>query len=327
MRNVLIASGPIRHQAGRFREILTEAGFEPVDPDGDWTLSPDELRAHLPSVVATIAGGERLDGALLERAKDLRVIARTGVGYDAVDLDAATRFGIAVTITPGVNQDAVAEQAFALLFATVRRVVQNDQDIRAGGWDRTLVPPMRGMRLGLIGYGRIGRAMVPRAGAFQMNVVAYDPAVPASELESQGVRPLALDELLATSDVVSLHLPLNPETLHFMNARRFAQMKPGSYLLNTARGGVVDEPALADALMSGHLAGAGLDVLSSEPPPKDHPLLKIPSAVMSPHIAGIDRKSMFDMAEMAARTVVEMARGEWPDECVVNRAVRDRWKW
>jgi phosphoglycerate dehydrogenase-like enzyme len=307
--------------------LLEEAGFEILEPPGGETLTREELHRYLPDCVASVAGGEALTADVLAHAPLLRVIARTGVGFDAVDLSACDRQGIVVTITPGVNQDAVAEQGFALLLAVVKRVPWNDRDVRAGGWDRTLVPPIRGMRLGLVGLGRIGRAMVPRAKAFAMDVVACDPIADSCVFEQCGVTCLSLDELLATSDAVSLHMPLSSETRHFMNRERFAKMKKGSYLINTSRGGLVDEGALREAIESGRIAGAGLDVLSSEPPSRDHPLLPLAQVVISPHIAGIDYKSMFDMAEMAARTIIELRNGHWPAECVVNSRLAPGWKW
>jgi phosphoglycerate dehydrogenase-like enzyme len=328
MNRVLISSGPIRNQPGSFREILRDAGFEPVDPPGDHTLTEAELGSYLPKVVAMIAGGEAITAELMSRASGLRVIARTGVGYDAVDLDAARRHGIVVTFTPGLNHAAVAEQAFALLLAVVKRVVSNDRTIRAGGWDRTLVEPIRDRVLGLVGMGRIGRAMAPIARAFQMNVLAYDPLSRDDRFNAEhGVQQVELEDVLSGADFLSLHLPLTAETRHFLDRAKIGRMKRGAILINTARGGVVDESALAEALESGQIAGAGLDVLSAEPPRPDHPLLGFPQVVFSPHIAGIDRRSMFDMAERAAWTITELAAGRWPAECVVNPEVRATWRW
>ncbi len=323
MPNALIGSGPLRNQPGRFRDILHEAGFETLDPPGSGALSESELREYLPRCSAIVAGGEPLSAEVLALCPDLRAIARTGVGYDAVNLESANEKAIAVTITPGTNHDSVAEQSFALLLAVLRRVAINDQIIRSGGWDRTLVAPARGKVLGLVGLGRIGRAMIPRALAFGMEVLGFDPV----DQTSNSVRRVSLDELLAQSDIVSLHLPLTPSTRGLFNRALFQKMKPGSYLINTARGGVLNEPDLADALTSGHIAGAGLDVLEQEPPTLPHPLISLPNVVISPHIAGIDTQAMDDMATMAAQTIVDLKNGLWPSERIVNPEIQPRWKW
>lgn len=327
MPNVLIGSGPLRNQPGRFREILVGEGFTTLDPAGDGTLTEAEMADWLPRAEALVAGGEAIPGALLESCPRLRVIARTGVGYDSVDVEAATRQGIVVTTTPGTNHESVAEQAFALLLALLRRVALNDRIIRAGGWDRTLVAPLRGKTMGLAGLGRIGRAMVPRARAFGVTVLAFDPAPPTEFEERHGVRRVDFPTLLAESDIVSLHMPLIPETRRLFNREVFARMRPGSYLINTARGGVVDEVDLLAALTQGPLAGAGLDVLDPEPPDPANPLLQLPNVVVSPHLAGIDTRSMADMAEKAAACIAELHRGRWPSDCVVNAQLGPDWRW
>lgn len=328
MPTVLIGPGPLRNQPGPFREILNAAGFRSLDPAGDHTLTEPELRAALPEADAMMAGGERISAELLALAPRLRAIARTGVGYDAIDLAAATAKKIAVVITPGTNQESVAEQTFALLLALTRNIVPNDRTIRAGGWGRTLVTPVRGKVLGLVGLGRIGRAVAMRSPAFGLRVVAYDPMPGDAEFEAKhGIRRLGFEELLAASDVVSLHLPLSEATRGLIDRSTLAKMRPGSFLINTARGGLVVEADLAESLASGHLAGAGLDVLNSEPPEPDNPLLRLPNIVFSPHSGGIDTKSMADMAELAARCLVRLSRGDWPAGCVVNDELKDGWRW
>jgi hypothetical protein len=207
MPTALIGPEPIRRQAGRYREILEAAGFSVVYPEGDGTLTEAQLRRLLPEADVLMAGGERLDAGLLDLAPRLKVIARTGVGFDAIDVPAATARGIAVTIAPGTNQESVAEQAFGLLLALTRKITHYDRIIRAGGWERTSVGPVRGKTLGLVGLGRIGRAMVPRALAFGMNVLAFDPVHDPEFDVTLGLQRLLFEELLGASDVVSLHLP------------------------------------------------------------------------------------------------------------------------
>ncbi len=327
MPRVLIGPYLLRNQPGRFRQILTDAGFEPVDPEGDFSLSKAQLLPHLGEIDAMLAGGERMTSELFALAPRLRAIARTGVGYDLIDLAAATAHKVAVTITPGTNHDSVAEQTMALMFALAKRVTHNDRVIHSGGWDRALVTPIRGRTMGLIGMGRIGRAVAVRAIAFGMRVVAFDTVLDAEFDKLHNIERLALVELLAHADVVSLHLPLTDATRGMVNREFIARMRPGSYLINTARGGLVVETDLRDSLVSGHLAGAGLDVLNHEPPEQGNPLIGLANVVLSPHIAGTDTQSMREMAELAATTIVELSQNRWPANCVVNSELRDGWQW
>ena len=327
MPTVLIGPGTLREQPGPFREILRDAGFDCIELPGNHTLSEQELRALLPQADAMLAGSELITAKLLDIAPRLRAIARTGVGYDAIDVSAATARKIPVMITPGTNQGSVAEQPFALLLALARNVVNNDQEIRAGGWSRVLVQPLRGKTLGLVGLGRIGRAVATRAIAFEMAVVAYDPVDDPEFVARLGIERLGFEELLAQSDIVSLHLPLTPATKGLFNRETLAKMKPRASLINTSRGGLVVEADLYESLVSGHLAGAGLDVLNSEPPEPGNPLLGLTNVVFSPHLGGIDIKGMADMATMAANCIVTLYQGRWPEGCVVNHEIADNWRW
>jgi phosphoglycerate dehydrogenase-like enzyme len=328
MPTVLIGPGTLRGKPGSFRNLLRAAGFDTfIEPPGDHTLTEAELREALPSADAMLAGGERITAELLDLAPKLRVIARTGVGYDAVDVAVATARKIPVIITPGTNQGSVAEQTFALLLALTRSIVTNHNLIVAGGWSRTLVRPIRGQTLGLVGLGRIGRAVATRAVAFEMRVVAYDP-VPDPAFDAQhGITRLGFEDLLAASDVVSLHLPLSPENQGLINKQTLAKMRPGAILINTSRGGLVNEADLYESLKSGLLAGAGLDVLVSEPPEPGNPLLTLPNVVVSPHLGGIDTKGMADMADMASHAIAALKQGRWPEGCVVNEEIAPGWRW
>ena len=329
MPKVLIGSEPIRHQPGRFRDLLVKAGFEVVDPPSAGKMTEEGLLAALPACDAIIAGGETISAAVIAASSKLRAIARTGVGYDAVDLEAAKAGKVAVTITPGANQDAVAEQAFALLLALAKDLLAHDRAIRAGAWSRAPLPrAIRGRTLGIVGLGRIGRAVATRALAFGMSVLAHEPVGDHSAFCSKhGIEQVDFDDLLARSDVVSLHLPLVEATRRLFDASAFERMKPGSILINTSRGGLISEPDLVAALRSGHLAGAGLDVFDREPPPADHDLWSLPNVVLTPHMAGVDEVAMADMAEMAAQCLVDLHEGQWPVECMVNPEVGPGWTW
>lgn len=316
---VLIGSLPLRHQPGRFRDILLEAGLEPVDPparEDQSELSAAYLAEVLPSCFGFVAGAEKIDEPLMQRCPLLKIIARTGVGYDVIDIPAAQKLGIRVSITPGVNQESVAEQAFGLLLGLTRRIAVNSSLIAQGQWERTLPVPIRGKTIGLIGLGRIGQAMVPRAKAFGMNLLAYDPYLKNSPFGTDV--PLAsLAELFANSDIISLHIPVTSETIGLVRAETIQLMKKGVIIINTARGGLIHEPDLIDALNSGHITAAGLDVTNPEPPQPDNPLRRLPNVLISPHLAGIDTKSMADMADLAAWCVAEMKAGRLPQHCLV----------
>jgi len=327
MPTVLIGAEPIRHRPGPFRALLEESGFTPLDPTIEGKLSADDLERWLPACDAVIAGGEAYSAPVIASAPALRAIARTGVGYDDVDVLAATARGIAVTITPGANHLGVAEHTFALLLTLAKDVIPQDRAIRAGGWDRRTLPrPLRGRTIGLVGLGRIGRAVAAIALAFGMRVLAFDPAEDAEFDARLGIVRVPLDELLASSDVVSLHLPLLSATRGLFDRAAFARMRPGSLLINTSRGGLIVEDDLVDSLRSGHLAGAGLDVFAAEPPAADHPLRSLPNVALTPHLAGVDARSMSDMAEMAARCLVDLFEGRWPGDSVVNPEVAPAWR-
>jgi D-3-phosphoglycerate dehydrogenase/(S)-sulfolactate dehydrogenase len=278
-------------------------------------------------VEAVIAGGEAYDGPLFEAAPRLRVVARAGVGFDAVDLAAATKHRVVVAITPGANDQAVAEHTVAMLLAVGRGLVGCDAGVRDGSWPRNVLPPVRTRTLGIVGLGRIGRAVYTRAAALGMNLIACEPMPDRDFVARHAVRLVGFDDLLAQSDYVSLHVPLSRENTGLINRTTLAKMKPGAILINTARGGLVVEADLYDALKSGKLGGAALDVFEQEPTPLDNPLLTLPNVLTSPHMAGVDELSLSDMAEVDARAIVDLYQGRWPEQCVVNRQVGPGWKW
>jgi D-3-phosphoglycerate dehydrogenase len=326
MPKVLIAPAALASGRGPFAQVLCSAGFELTYPSHGAPLRADEVVGLLQGVSAVVASSEPYTREVLESAPGLRVIARAGVGYDAVDVAAATERGIAVTITPGTNQDAVAELTFALLLGVAKHLTANHAAIRAGRWPRSPTVPVRGRTLGVAGLGRIGQAVALRGLAFGMRVLAYDPVPNRAFADRHGVTLVPLDRLLTESDFLSLHVPLMPETRHLINRRTLAQMKPTAYLINTARGGLVCEADLLDALRNRRLAGAGLDVFETEPPGKN-PLFELDNVVMSPHVGGVDSQSMSDMAVSAAEAIVGLSKGEWPAEKVVNPEVRSKFRW
>jgi phosphoglycerate dehydrogenase-like enzyme len=311
---------------GAYLQVLRDAGLEVDFPRKRVTLSEDELLAELPGVSATLAGTEPYTARVLASAPELRVIARTGVGFDAIDLAASTGRGVAVTVTPGANQDAVAEHTLALLLALAKRLLVQHGETVAGGWRRQAALPLRGRALGIAGLGRIGKAVAVRADAFGMRVLAYEPFPDRGFVERYRVALVPLERLLAESDYVTLHVPLTAESRHLINRRTLSLMKPTAFLINTSRGGLVCEADLVEALRGRHIAGAGLDVFEQEPP-GGSPLFALDNVVCTPHTAGVDERSRDDMAAQAARTVAALSRGEWPAAEVVNPDVRPRFRW
>ncbi len=322
---VLIAPAPLKEIEPVYGPLITGAGCELVFPPRNHQMTEAELLETLPGCAASLAGSEPYTRAVIAAAaaKGLKVIARAGVGYDAIDLDAATEHGVAICFAPGTNQDSVAEHTFTLILALARHLVAQHNLIKAGQWPRRANLPLRGSTLGVVGLGRIGRSVARVGQAFQMNVIAYEPFPDQEYVAKAGIELLPLDDLLRQADWVTLHLPMLAESKHIINKRTLGLMKPTAYLINTARGGVVNEPDLYDALKNKRIAGAGLDVFDEEPP-GDNPLLTLDNVVMTAHTAGVDLKSRDDMARLAARAIVKLLGGEWPAEWVVNGAVREK---
>jgi phosphoglycerate dehydrogenase-like enzyme len=289
-------------------------------------LTEDELVRELDGVSATLASMERYTPRVFAARPGLKVVARVGVGYDAVDVPAATQHGVAVTITPGTNQDAVAEHTFALMLALAKDVVPQHCATKVGQWPRRATLPLRGTALGLLGLGRIGKAVAIRGAAFGMKLLAHEPFPDADFVAKYNVTLLPLDDVLRQADWVSLHVPMSAEAQHLVCKKTLALMKPTAFLINTARGGLVCEADLVEALREKRIAGAGLDVFEKEPP-GENPLCGFDNVVLTPHAAGVDLKSRDDMALSAARSIVGLSRGEWPAECVVNPDVRQRFRW
>jgi D-3-phosphoglycerate dehydrogenase / 2-oxoglutarate reductase len=327
MPRVLVTPTILRNVPGMYCDTLLQSGFEVVyPPDSCDTMRRENLLPLLASADAMLASTERLSREVLTGSK-LRAIARMGVGYDSVDIAAATDLGIAVTITPGTLEESVAEHTIALLLGVTRGIVQRDREVRAGRWSRVPMPRMAGRTFGIVGLGRIGRAVVPKVQGLGMGVVAFDPFADREVASRLGVTLMSLSELLQTADVVSLHTTTTAETANLINERTLAQMKPGSVLINTGRGALVDEDALCEALNCGHLMGAALDVFKAEPLPLDSPLLKCDNVLLCTHMGGLDWESQAAASNLAAQCIVDLYRGRWPEACVVNRELRDRYRW
>jgi D-3-phosphoglycerate dehydrogenase len=327
MPTALIVPTVLYQSPGRHADLLREAGFDLKYPEPRDAFNEVETISMLEGCAAVIAGGEAYSERVLAALPDLRVVARAGVGFDMVDLAAATKHRVAVAITPSGNYEAVAEHALTMLFALAKGMVRQDRDVRNGVWSRTVLQPLRGKTLGVVGLGRIGRASALRGAAFRMNVLACEAYPDHDFVKKHGIELVELDELLARSDYVTLHVPLNDETRGLINRDTLAHMKPTAFIVNTARGGLIVEEDLLAALKSGQIAGAGLDVFAQEPTPPHNPLLSLPNVLASPHMAGVDTQSVEDMAVESARNIVDLYQGRWPEAAIVNADLKPDWKW
>ncbi len=310
----------------RYHQLLESAGFEVVFPASD-VVSCDlsERTDELRNIDAVIAGPEPYPQALLE-ATSLRAIARHGTDYEAIDLTAATRCNVVVTVTPGADAAAIAEHTMALLLAAAHGLTQRDQQIRQGNWPRNPLPPVRGRTLGLIGLDGVGRAIVPLARALNMRVVVSDPQADEDFAHEHGVGLQEFDELLRGADIISLHASGTRQDAGMLDARAIGRMKRGTILINTARASLIDQEALLEALQQQHLAAA-LDVFDQEPLGADHPLVGLPNVLLSPHVAGADLESLETMSTLAAESIIYLHAGAWPEGRVANPEIRPNWRW
>jgi len=270
-------------------------------------LTEDQLLPLVAEIDAwVVRSATKVTRRLLEAAPRLRWVGRAGAGLDTIDVVAAKERGVEVMNVPGANSIAVAELVFGLLLALFRRLPEADASLRRGEWlkSKLMGRELRGKTIGIVGMGKIGREVARRAAAFDMRCLGHDPLVPAEAIRAAGAEPVGLRELLAQSDVVSLHVPVTAETKNLLDAGAIAGMKPGSVLVNAARGGLVDEPALAEALRSGHLAGAALDVFATEPPGMS-PLLSLANVVASPHLGASTREAQEACGDEIARMLLE----------------------
>ncbi|MCZ6619067.1 MAG: C-terminal binding protein [Gammaproteobacteria bacterium] len=279
--------------------------------------------------------GIKIDQAIIDGLTKCVVIGVGSVGVDMVDVEAATRAGIVVTNVPDVFIEEVADHAMMLLLSTTRRTKQMDQMVRDGDWfkGRPLLsdtPRLLGQTLGLVAFGNVARCMAKRAGGFGMHVIAHDPYVSELTISESGVEPVGWQELLERSDYLSIHTPLNEETHHLLNGEALAQMKSTAVVINTARGPVIDEAHLIQALADHVIAGAGLDVLEQEPPASDNPLLAMANVVVTPHVASATNRMRPETRRRVGREVALVLRNRWPMSCVnptvLPRVALDRWQ-
>jgi glyoxylate reductase len=304
---------------------IPEAGLALIRAECDADVWPGSLPPPRTELLARVAAAdgllcmltERVDAELLQAAPRLKVISNFAVGFDNIEVAAATARRIPVGNTPDVLTDATADMAFALLMAAARRIPEGERYVRQGKWQvwdpqLLLGADLSGATLGVVGFGRIGQALARRAQGFDLRVIYHDPgAAPAF-----GALPVALESLLAESDFISLHVPLKDSTRHMIDGAALAKMKPGTVLVNTARGAVIDTGALLEALRSRPDLSAALDVTDPEPLPGDHPLLTLDNCLVVPHLGSASRRTRADMARLASQNLVAGLRGERLPHCV-----------
>jgi D-3-phosphoglycerate dehydrogenase len=293
------------------------AALKRVDPELRMakSTSADDILAVARDADAVLVTYAKLPDDLLRQLTRCKVIGRFGLGVDNIDLPAAREMGIIVTYVPDYCIEEVSDHAMALLLSLARKIPFSNKLVQSGRWEMPAVVPIRrlaGQTLGLVGFGNIPRKLAPKAKAFGLRVVAYDPYAPADALKAAGVEAVGFDQLLAVADFVSIHAPLTPETRGLFNAATFAKMKRDALLINTARGPLVDEAALAAALDAGHVGAAALDVLASEPPPKDHPLFGRDNVILCPHTAFYSIEAMEELQTKCASDVARVLSGETP---------------
>lgn len=290
---------------------LLDAGFDLVwNPTGRF-LTENELMGLLPGVVGTLAAVEPYTERVFANAPELRVVSRFGVGYDQIDVPAATRHRVAIAMAFGANHEAVADYALALMLTLADDVLMHHQQVKDGKWQMDFHPGFWGSTVGIVGLGRIGKAVARRCLAFGTTVLVYEPQPDTTFVREYAVRLVPLDTLLREADFVTLHLPASADTARFVNRERLALMKPTAFLVNTARGALVDEAALYDALTSGRLAGAGLDTFAEEPPWRSC-LLSLPNVILSPHSAASDQRAKTAVLRRAVDSIVAVAMGRNP---------------
>lgn len=270
-------------------------------------------------VDALICGEDEVTARVIEAAKNLKVISKFGVGVDKIDIGAASACGVAVCNTPGANSESVADMAFCLMLGIARQLPRTDAEVRQGLWQSIIGCELYRKTIGIVGLGRVGRAVAKRAKGFSMRVIGFDEYPDPQWAEKEEISLVDMDTLLRESDFISLHLPSLPSTRGFIGAGELGRMKPTAYLINTARGEVVDEAALCDALRDGKLAGAGLDVFAQEPPDPASPLLGLPNVVLAPHVAAHTVEAINNMGLMSAQNAVEVLTGQ-RNEWILNAA-------
>jgi phosphoglycerate dehydrogenase-like enzyme len=314
---VLITARTFKEVGGPAGELLAKAGCEVILPPKFGGLEASELLPQLAGKDAVLCSPDQYSAAVLgsPSASSLKIISRWGVGYDSIDVPAATRLGIAVAFTPNLLNETVADFTFALLLSIARRVHEGHAWMSKGEWKPVWGRDVFGKTLGIIGCGRIGQAVARRASGFSIRLLGYDVAACPSA-EKLGITMVSLDQLLAESDFITLHAALTPENRGLIGEKELRKMKPTAHLINAGRGALVDEAALVRALQEGRIAGAALDTFPTEPLSVDHPLRQAPNVLLTPHLASFARETGERVSLVAAQAIVDLMNGRQPQSLV-----------
>jgi len=296
-------------KGGAALELLRSFSTELVFNPGEKPLSEDELIPLIAECEGCIAGLDFITRKVIENAPDLKVISRYGVGVDKVDLKAAKDKGVIVCNTPATNSNAVADLTFALLLGIARKIPMLDRKTKEGQWIRSTGFELFGKTMGILGLGAVGKAVAKRAAGFSMKIMAYDPFMNMEYAKANGITVASLEEVVRSADVVSLHLPLLDETRHIISADVMKTMKKGAVIINTARGGLIDENAALELLNSGYLAGLGLDAFETEPPGPS-PLFALDNVVVTPHTGAHTTEATAAMADNAVKNLIDVLSGK-----------------
>lgn len=305
------------------RQVLAEIGAELIVAE---TGDEEELLTLAPTVDSILTCWKPVWESVITTAKKCQVIARYGIGLDNIDVETATENGIIVTNVPAYCVDEVSDHAMALLLACARKISCYNEAVKSGTWDQNIGPKMYRLRektLGIVGFGHIAKAIIPKAEAFGLTVKVYSPRTSSDYIAMHYAEKVSFAELLEISDFITIHAPLTAETQHMFSQDEFRAMKSTAFLINTARGGIVDSAALSTAIKKGEIAGAGLDVLETEPPKEDEGLLTLDNVVITPHAAFISEESILELEVTAATCVAQVLTGELP-ESIVNPSVLKR---
>lgn len=305
------------------RQVLARVGAELIVAE---TGDEAELLSLAPTMAGILTCWKPVRENVIAAAKKCQIIARYGIGLDNIDVTAATQHGIVVTNVPAYCVDEVSDQGMGLLLACARKIPRYNAAVKNGTWEQNLGEQMyrlRGKTLGIVGFGRIAQAIVPKAKAFGLQVNVSSPRTPLETIRKHGAEKVTFTQLIAAADFITIHAPFTEETRHLFGAAEFRAMKPTAFLINTARGGIVDTEALTTALITGEIAGAGLDVLENEPPEPNEKLLACDNVIITPHTAFISQEALLDLEVTAASCVAQVLTGQRP-ESVVNPEVLER---
>ncbi|MEC0311405.1 phosphoglycerate dehydrogenase [Paenibacillus lautus] len=318
-KKVLVTATNYSKLCADAKRLLESHGCEIIENRFGRPLTFEELKEVVGSVDGVIAGVDTWNEAVFKLAPQLQGIARFGVGVDNIDLEAARKYGIQVTNVPRGNANAVAELAIGLMISVRRHIPALDRSTKNGGWERFVGSELAGGTIGLLGFGNIAQLTAKKLKGFDVEIIAYDKYPDTAKASEYGVKMTTFEQVLADSDIVSMHLPSLKETHHMMNDKAFVRMKPSAIFINTARGAVVDEQALSRALSSGVIAGAAIDVYESEPVPADHPILQIGNLITTPHTAAETFETYTRVSMITAQAMLDIFEGREPQNVLTAK--------